>query len=449
MEEKRNSSKEFLLKALLKPSYEERAKLKSILFRDHSIPIQDVHFTIDERSEEEDKERLDEGTNDAWECLLKKQSSNKGTKQSVAVAEIFTPKKQLTQQIDIARKLISGDGVSAQPEPEKSINHVLIVGQAGSGKTTLSKYIAHQWAQGNLWAERYQQVFWITLRDLHHDRIKLNNCKDSLLLAALIHEYCFDRESRRQISPAMILQCLESQPKGTLLLLDGYDEIAEVFSNNTKKNQRLRKLLYILFNTSSDLILTSRSYSIPPSEKINFERRLTNEGFSDIQVQDYIQRYFVHLPIPDERLADEVQRLTKQNLRLWSHAHTPLILTLICDFYRNAKETGKHNLGNLTLIDLYNEALKVFLRRYLDRQGKLLSDQKLSWEKTSEWTLDDFLTHCFLEVEFLEAIAFHGVEKGTQRFDKKLKEEVLKKVVERYRKEIMLSESIGTILLQD
>jgi hypothetical protein len=71
MEEKQNSPEEFSLKALLKPSCKERAKLKSILFRDHSIPYPRCTFTIDERSEEADKKRLDEGTKDDWEYLLK------------------------------------------------------------------------------------------------------------------------------------------------------------------------------------------------------------------------------------------------------------------------------------------------------------------------------------------------------------------------------------------
>src|SRR4051794_11861434 len=90
------------LKELLKFGYEQHTKLRSILFKDHVIPIQGVHFTIDERNEKDDETRFkaeaeqlaqeekeaekrgyivkDPKTRNAWERLLKEQSGGEGVK---------------------------------------------------------------------------------------------------------------------------------------------------------------------------------------------------------------------------------------------------------------------------------------------------------------------------------------------------------------------------------
>ena len=181
------------------------------------------------------------------------------------------------------------------------------------------------------------------------------------------------------------------------------------------------------------MILTSRGYSLPP-KSFHYDRRLVNQGFTDQQVQQYIQQYFSSLPKPDEKLAKTVQQLVQQNQGLQSQVHNPLILALACDFYRDSSENGKTDLQQLQLLDLYDHNFKTFIRRYLDAQSKYLKKPDLAWAETQESSLSDLLALCPVEVEFLQTLSFMGIEHGVQRFDRSTKEKALEKVREKYPK---------------
>ena len=147
----------------------------------------------------------------------------------VLVADIFTP---LPQKVTTKEETHDSKTSTTTPPPEKPIHHVLVLGQAGSGKTTLSKYIAHQWVNGKLWHDRYHNVFWLTLRDLHSlsDKELAECAKSPFPLATLIHRLCLDEETRAKVGIKAIHQMLTTAPEKTLLLLDGFDEVAQVFS---------------------------------------------------------------------------------------------------------------------------------------------------------------------------------------------------------------------------
>ena len=343
------------LVSLLKSSYEKRAEIRSLGFTDHALPISDVHFTIDQISEEQERE-----------CLKAQKDSKAGDSKSdrkpelrvvpvsaaapqpVLVADIFSPLPQQGKTKE-EKKETTDSKISATALSTKPIHRVLILGQAGSGKTTLSKYIAHQWVNGQLWHKRYHNVFWLTLRDLYSlSKKELEECVSSPLpLATLIHRLCLDEATRAKIGIKAIHCMLSDAPEKTLLLIDGFDEVAQIFSPEDKRARQQKALLETTLQSPCDTILTSRGYSLPPKDSFHYDLRLVNQGFTDQQVQRYIEQYFSSLPKPDEKLAKTIQQLVQQNQRFQSLVHNPLILALACDFYRDAYENGSTNLQQL------------------------------------------------------------------------------------------------------
>lgn len=545
-----SSSKKF--SHLFQDEYQQRSTLRSIVFEDHFIPIQGVYFTIDESTEEDDRARLKKvleeqmqlekkkmgdqqeqeeakSKYDAWSKLLLEQNGGEGVKQPVQIDEIFSAHSKLSVKIKQEHNI----DLSIL---EKPIHRVLIIGQAGSGKTTLSKHLAYQWSRGALWKDQYDQVFWLTFRDLHNigklSSFDSVNLDETQLLAHIIYYFCLEETNRKKITIENITQYLTHKPERTLLLLDGYDEVAKAFIAD--EYPQLRSFLRATFRAKTDLILTSRGYSLPPTAEIIFDRRLVNRGFTDQQVKNYIQDYFYtfplivlnevlirselkekeeqnlgitvcekkpqnnemqiggwHLYVDDdvlqycfkisskenstrvvklldtrvdakllntqlgkillgiknkclsdkrtldtsedftifkivqvrEKLSDQVLNFVQQNLRLWSYVHNPLILALVCDFYRSAYE-GFKIIQDLTLLDLYRDTFQQFVRQYLDK----MYHEQYPLEKTREFSLQDLQNICSSEIDFLKILAFKGVEKGTQRFDKSIKQEALSEV---------------------
>lgn len=307
------------LRKLLKPGYEARAKLSSFLFTDHNLPIHEVQFTIDEYDEEREKRRLREEQGlegekeskerkykhkekeagdkmlpeDAWSSSLRHQRGGEGVQQPIPVTDIFKPHQQLMVSSSREEKDECDSKLSEQPivssfrekkkedkstlsVPESAIHRVLVLGEAGSGKTTLSKYIADRWINNELWPH-YKQVFWITLRDLRDaDKIDIAVCASSPSpLALMINRLCFDEESQKKITVETIDNLLKTQSRQTLVVLDGFDEVAQAFSEGDKLSKSIKVLLTVGLNTTCDLIVTSRGYSLPPST-FKFDRRLTN-----------------------------------------------------------------------------------------------------------------------------------------------------------------------------
>ncbi len=423
------------LKEILKPSYEQRAKIKSLLFDDHSLQISDVYFTIDESIEMRAKE-VKEGD----EKKTEQQSDKTPQKTTATVAEIFTPvidpKKPAENKLE--------DNKEEKTVPP-SIRRVLIVGKPGSGKTTLSKCIAQQWIQGGEakqegmstrtgWSVRYDQVFWVTLRDLHDfaNSSMLQDCANSpLTLAAFIHLMCIKHydpknEHFKNVGILRIQHVLRTQPQRTLLILDGFDEIRELFV----KNPQVKTLVNLALNPSCDLIVTGRDYGLPPPE-VQFDRRLTNQGYTDDQVMKYIDSYFDSLPTKksDPNFKEQVKKTVKGDYRLWAHAHTPLLLLLICESYRQLMQQGKKPT-ELSLLDLYQNNLEVFIRRYLEWAYKGSEHEK---SNLKDKTLEQLVDLCRVEIGFLQELSFEAITRNpaVQRFDAALKDQVITRIKDR------------------
>ena len=108
-------------------------------------------------------------------------------------------------------------------EPARAIQKVLLVGEAGTGKTTLSRKLAYSWAQGD-WGKEFEAVYVLPVRALQQSQYDHLSFRREETLAAAIANHCFPlmeedeyKRLRRQISE-------ELEKPTTLLVLDGLDE---------------------------------------------------------------------------------------------------------------------------------------------------------------------------------------------------------------------------------
>jgi hypothetical protein len=414
-------------KELLKKSYLKQAELTSKNFSQTSLPLHPVQFSIEYKSEKtrqgEDEKasrfKLLSGDSksvpqDSWSSAQWSQF-NSTTAPLLNLSEIFN--------------------VETSSSPQKPINRIFILNPLGSGQTALSQYIASQWVTEQLWPERYEYVFWIRLEDLYdQEKIDVTSCAASPCpLAAMIHCLCLDEDRRKEVGIKTIDNWLNVQPRRTLLLLDGHDKIAVDKNIDSRIDTRhLQILLTAALSADCDLILTTHD-DASLSEEVTFDRYLLNRGFSKTQAETYLKHHFLEV-LKDEKISTDHSIMPK-NVLVQQYMQSPRILSLFCDIYLNIKSTHrKRFLQNLDLLGLCDSFTNLLLRRYLDWQNQKIKDTSLAWDQTSEWSLNDLLATCAVEIDFLQTLAFMGINQGVCHFNATLKEQTFAEIVKKNNK---------------
>ncbi|MEL6413131.1 MAG: NACHT domain-containing protein, partial [Bacteroidota bacterium] len=128
---------------------------------------------------------------------------------------------------------------------ETATRTVLLVGRAGVGKTTLCHKIAHLWANGKWYKDKFEAVYVLPVRKLKKS-IYTGRCeKTQEDLETAIARECFDAHNRLSESAfkelkGHITQQLEERPAKVLIVLDGLDErsgASDVIINQAKHRE--------------------------------------------------------------------------------------------------------------------------------------------------------------------------------------------------------------------
>ena len=166
------------------------------------------------------------------------------------------------------------------------IRRILVEGRAGVGKTTFSQYVAYQWMRQDLFANQFDYVFWLPLRQCLSGNSGSHGSMEAHI-AAFVYEHQIPGSVRGRIRPQEIETVLSSgENSRTLLILDGFDEVAGQLADSDQP-------FYVILDELlkfPNLIITTRDYQTPPPQYA-FDRRLVNVGFTDAQINDYIQSY--------------------------------------------------------------------------------------------------------------------------------------------------------------
>lgn len=212
-------------------------------------------------------------------------------------------------------------------EGKKRIRRVLVEGDAGIGKTTLSVSISEDWANGEL----FQQFELVLLLPLRLKEVGLAGSLSKLL--KLLH-------SSNKNCDAVVNYLDEEEGKKVLIIADGWDELRE---SDQEENSFMFKLLFQTFPFLSVIVTSRPSCSAQLHQLPYIDRFVEILGFDKEKIREYIQSEFTD----DQAKADYLIRQLESNPLVASVCSIPISCAIVCHLWRVTEETLPASLTQL------------------------------------------------------------------------------------------------------
>ena len=210
--------------------------------------------------------------------------------------------------------LTYGDLFKGESET-RPVRKVLVEGDAGIGKTTLSISVSEGWANGRLF-QQFELVLLLPLR--HKELASVDSIPELLNLLHSSKELCS--------SVANLLE--EKEGDKVLIIADGWDELAE---SKRSEDSFLYKLVLgeVLPFVSS--IVTSRPLASAPLHQLPcIDRFVEVCGFDKESIVEYIQSEFTN----DKERIDHLLEQLESNPVVASVCSIPLNCAIVCHLWR-------------------------------------------------------------------------------------------------------------------
>ena len=244
---------------------------------------------------------------------------------------------------------------STKPDgPTEEIHKVLLVGEAGTGKTTLSHKLVHDWACKR-WGKDFTAVYLLPVRALQKEKYQGANFRTVPSLANAILEECFPARFRERDEDFRRLQAQirqELEQSTTLVILDGLDERAGAHPN----------LLEEATKGKHKLLMLSRPYGIVHERQI-ISIEVEHQGFDDTQMDSYVQRYFQQRGAP-ATLSKDLLRFIKEYPAPSAISHVPVNLEILCALWRKDHKVVRQATMQGSLPGLYRKLTRYIGDRY-------------------------------------------------------------------------------------
>ncbi|ROL43311.1 Protein NLRC5 [Anabarilius grahami] len=241
---------------------------------------------------------------------------------------------------------------------------VVLLGQAGSGKTLLVHCLGHSWAQGSF--PSVHLLFLLEFRQLNLISRDLS-LKDLLFL---FYPACEDDEEREAV-----FEFILSNPEKVCFIFDGYDEFRAKLTNPKKlessidpnKPLPMTDLLSGLCNRKilpdCTVLITCRPRDV--TDMFTSPGFITCElqGFDRLGVKEYAEQYFHE---KGDELKKKAVNLLMDNRHLLSMSHVPGLCHICCvcvDHLFSCDGTHADLQLPTSLTQIYMQILLAFLRR--------------------------------------------------------------------------------------
>jgi WD40 repeat protein len=287
------------------------------------------------------------------------------------------------------------DIFSSLQDRKQPVGWIKIVGRAGTGKTTLTHYLAYRWGRkDSLWDNRFDVVFRVKLNLLAQESTLKASANVATYLAALIFA---SLEKSSLLDESTILEFLQNRAVVVLLLLDGFDEIAGLYVANADVKNIVDYALRL-----PNGILTSRPIDFPQewTDNRRFVRSYENIGLSEQNVRSYVGTYFVgEGNLCRQSLLDTLER----NPSMMKLAQIPVNLNGICGIWQEYHDSDSKN-DVWTVTSLYDQMVLSVLRLHRLKQPK----------RASKWDLSDesLRNSNYKELSVLARLSFAAFERG-------------------------------------
>ena len=202
---------------------------------------------------------------------------------------------------------------------KKAVRKVLVEGNAGIGKTTLSTSISEDWSRDKLFKE-YELLLLLPLR---HKKVASAGSLPELL--QLLHP---DEDVRKSVASYLT----KGEGEKVVIIADGWDEVSE---SNRQEGSFLYQLLFETFPLMS-VVVTSRPSASGPLHRLPcIDRFVEIKGFSKEDIKEYIKSEFPS----DEKKAGDLLEQLESNPLVESVCSVPLNCAIVCHLWRCLEET--------------------------------------------------------------------------------------------------------------
>ena len=262
-------------------------------------------------------------------------------KRTIALQDLFTKRR------------LKPDG------PIEEISKVLLIGEAGTGKTTLSRKLAYDWAR-RAWGEEFTAVYLLPVRALQENQYNGATPQTAPTLATAIVRECFPAkrwESNEDFERLRTQVWGELKQPTTLVILDGLDE-------------RLGACKQLLSEAQDKaacykLLMLSRPYGVV-HERQMVGLEVEHQGFNDEQVDTYVQDYFRQLDKPAST-STELLTFIKKYPAPKAISHIPVNLGILCALWLTDSDGVRAATMQGSLPGLYRRLTSHIWERFLAR----------------------------------------------------------------------------------
>ena len=194
---------------------------------------------------------------------------------------------------------------------------LLVIGEGGSGKSTLTAKIAHEWVKGKV-LQDIALLFVLNLRKMSES----STLEDAIFEQLMPKDVGFSKEE-------LLTYIIRNQDK-VMIIFDSYDEFCRKRSLEDEPRTNVIQTLSYEILIKCRVMVTSRPWK--QNDFLNFQREYTTfevSGFTQDQVESYVKKFFKN----DPSLAESLLTYLKRNDFCPGIASVPLMTQLFCMYW--------------------------------------------------------------------------------------------------------------------